>query len=58
MIWGIEKHPIKGLIAHRKCKKCKTAEKPHYSKGLCERCYALTRKDYQREYWRTHYRKD
>ena len=29
---------------HKRCRKCKTDESPHEGKGLCRKCYDLSRK--------------
>lgn len=56
-VWGFEKHPTKGVILHRRCKKCKSADRPYYSKGYCAPCYETTRRKYKAEYWMKHYSK-
>ena len=38
---------------HEQCVSCGTARRPHKGRGLCSRCYALTRKLEQVQQWDT-----
>lgn len=49
---------LKGFwsLYYEKCIECGKTDSKHCSKGVCNRCYNLKRKEYKRNYWRINYR--